>query len=546
MTVNFSIKCNSLISFNFYRNSLDFYLRFYWIYGTWIVGLVPVHRGDLMVVVNVNLGIGYASSGVEYAQAYRSRLLKSMGRKQKNVFLDFMPDDTVYDMASNLGIPSDSVVWLYDYFRDSLVSSSVKKLTDLEKEWGTIDESRSSEFRKYFGDENDFIIANLSRFNPSFVTSVEYVNSGCLVLKEYFSESTIYCRERFTPISGVATRYVREFYNTDGTLYLQEFLDDTKNSRFLYKGELYPTKEALFKLMMSKVLTNKDFVLLDRASGTAKALFSLKDYLKFKLGVVVHAEHFVPEGTKDGNILWNNFYDYVFRNSDKVNVFICSTELQSDILKKQIKHCYNKDIATYTTPVGYLEELKGKDLERDLAKLVTVSRLSSEKNLDILIESLATVKGKGYEFILDIYGEGSERIKLESLIKSKGLEDCIFLKGHVDVSDIYKDYSCYVSASQGEGFGLSLMEAVGSGLFLVGYDVNYGNPTFCKQDETGYLVPYVEGNREENVLSLADGVEKYLGTYLTLHRSSVYNLAEGYLKDKVKECWRSLLNDKSI
>ena len=469
-----------------------------------------------------------------------------MGRKQKNVFLDFMPDDTVYDMASNLGVPSDSVVWLYDYFRDSLVSSSVKKLTDYEKEWGTNDESHSSEFRKYFGDENDFIVANLSRFNSSFVTSVEYINAGCLVLKEYFSESTIYCRERFTPISGVATRYVREFYNTDGTLYLQEFIDDTKNSRFLYNGELYPTKEALFKLMMSKVLTNKDFVLLDRASGTAKALLSLKGILKFKLGVVVHAEHFVPEGTKGGNILWNNFYDYVFRNSDKVNVFICSTELQSDILKKQIKHCYNKDIVTYTIPVGYLEELKGKDLKRDLTKLITVSRLSSEKNLDILIEALSKVKEDGFDFTLDIYGEGSERIKLESLIKSKGLEDCIFLKGHVNVSDIYKDYSCYVSASQGEGFGLSLMEAVGSGLFLVGYDVNYGNPTFCKQNETGYLVPYVEGNREENVLSLADGVEKYLGTYLTLYRSSVYKLAEGYLKDKVKECWRSLLNDKSI
>ena len=469
-----------------------------------------------------------------------------MGRKQKNVFLDFMPDDTVYDMASNLGIPSDSVVWLYDYFRDSLVSSSVKKLTDFEKEWGTIDESRSSEFRNYFGDESDFIVANLSRFNPSFVTSVEYINAGCLVLKEYFSESTIYCRERFTPINGVATRYVREFYNTDGTLYLQEFIDDTKNSRFLYNGELYSTKEALFKLMMSKVLTNKDFVLLDRASGTAKALLSLKGILKFKLGVVVHAEHFVPKGTKDGNILWNNFYDYVFRNSDKVNVFICSTELQSDILKKQIKHCYNKDIATYTIPVGYLEELKGKDLERDLTKLVTVSRLSSEKNLDILVEALSKVKEDGFDFTLDIYGEGSERIKLESLIKSKGLEGYIFLKGHVDVSCIYKDYSCYVSASQGEGFGLSLMEAVGSGLFLVGYDVNYGNPTFCKQGETGYLVPYVEGTREENVLSLADGIEKYLGTYLTLHRSSVYKLAEGYLKDKVKECWRSLLNGKSI
>ena len=31
-----------------------------------------------MTVYNINLGIGWASSGVEYAQAYRAQLLKMM------------------------------------------------------------------------------------------------------------------------------------------------------------------------------------------------------------------------------------------------------------------------------------------------------------------------------------------------------------------------------------------------------------------------------------------------------------------------------------
>lgn len=498
------------------------------------------------MVVNVNLGLGYASSGVEYAQAYRSRLLKSLRRKQVNVFLDFMPDDIVYDMADNLGIDSRTVVWLYDYFREAKVSRSMVKLSSIKAIRGSIDEERSSEFKKYFGSDRDYIVAYVSHFDPSIVTSIEYVNNGCLTLKEYFAENVVYCRERFTPIHGVATRYVREFYTLEETLYLQEFIDDTKNSRFYYKGEFFPTKEALFKLMMSNLLSKNDFVLVDRASGTAKALLDLKKSLGYKLGILVHAEHYVLEGSTNGNILWNNYYDYVFRNAKDVDVFICSTKLQSEILKQQIKCCYGTDISVSTIPVGYLEELKGKDSERDLSRLVTVSRLSSEKNLDLLIEALSVVRSEGYTFTLDIYGEGSERSRLESLIKSKGLEDCISLKGHQNVSDVYTDYSCYVSASQGEGFGLSLMEAIGSGLYLVGYNVNYGNPTFCRHSENGYLVPYWVGNRKDNILSLASGISEYLSSKEDMVRSSSYEIAEQYLKDTVKEVWRSLLNDKSV
>ncbi len=46
--------------------------------------------------------------------------------------------------------------------------------------------------------------------------------------------------------------------------------------------------------------------------------------------------------------------------------------------------------------------------------------------------------------------------------------------------EIYNDYELFLSASTYEGFGLTLMEAVGSGLGMIGLNVNYGNSTFIR------------------------------------------------------------------
>ena len=40
-----------------------------------------------MTVYNINLGIGWASSGVEYAQAYRAKLLRNIQQPAKFVFM---------------------------------------------------------------------------------------------------------------------------------------------------------------------------------------------------------------------------------------------------------------------------------------------------------------------------------------------------------------------------------------------------------------------------------------------------------------------------
>ena len=70
----------------------------------------------------------------------------------------------------------------------------------------------------------------------------------------------------------------------------------------------------------------------------------------------------------------------------------------------------------------------------------------------------------------------------------------------MDLTYIYKSYELYLSGSTSEGFGLTLMEAVGSGLGIIGLDVYYGNTTFIKNNVNGYRVPIDITNLDEDTL----------------------------------------------
>lgn len=55
----------------------------------------------------------------------------------------------------------------------------------------------------------------------------------------------------------------------------------------------------------------------------------------------------------------------------------------------------------------------------------------------------------------------------------------------------YLTYEVYVTCSTSEGFGLSILEALDSGLSIIGLDVRYWNQTFVRDGENGYLVDYL-------------------------------------------------------
>ena len=97
-----------------------------------------------------------------------------------------------------------------------------------------------------------------------------------------------------------------------------------------------------------------------------------------------------------------------------------------------------------------------------------------------------------------------------------------------------------MATSEWETFGLTLLEAIGSGLVMVGTDVPYGNPTFIKNDRNGFIVPFVDRSHEEVVADLNGAMQKAF-EHLNRLREGSYELAKHYMTDQMIGQWRDFL-----
>lgn len=105
-------------------------------------------------------------------------------------------------------------------------------------------------------------------------------------------------------------------------------------------------------------------------------------------------------------------------------------------------------------------------------KLLFVGRLEAEKNLPLTLEAVAAVKQQGAEVELTIVGEGSLRATLEALTTKLNLEDTIkFVGWQEDLIQYYEAADVFVFASDHEGWGMVLIEAMAAGLPIVTTDV---------------------------------------------------------------------------
>lgn len=115
------------------------------------------------------------------------------------------------------------------------------------------------------------------------------------------------------------------------------------------------------------------------------------------------------------------------------------------------------------------------------------------------------------------------------------------------MTDIYQNYEAYVAASTSEGFGLTLMEAVGSGLPIIGLDVRYGNQTFVDDGKNGYLIPREEPD-DAAVMAKAFAqkiIQLFKEADLAQFHEHSYQIAEGFLQDQITAKWQNFIEEVS-
>lgn len=497
------------------------------------------------MIYNFNLGIGWASSGVEYAQSYRAMVLRNIHQPAKFIFSDMFPRDNLIDMTRNIGFKDDEIIWLYTFFTDYVPESVTYTLKDLMKTISTSEyrvEREGMIGRINLGGGNNYYRVYFNNRNEDFVHRVEIVERGCLIRKDYFMSGRVFS-EYYAPLDNSAHLYQRRFFNRDGSVAYDEIIDD---ERVMYKfpDKIICSKEELIGyLTRSLKPTENDIIIIDRSTGQAQAI--LENAGDARVGIVIHADHFNDGSTDETKILWNNYYEYAFAMNRHIDFYITATNAQKRILTEQFEKYLNASPNVYTIPVGSLSGLIYPIQPRKKHSFITASRLATEKHVDWLIAAVAEARKSVTDISLYIYGKGGEADSLQEMIDRLGASDYIRLMGQHDMKNIYVNYAGYLSASTSEGFGLTLMEAVGSGLPIIGFDVRYGNQTFIDDGQNGYRVPYAQGmERRRRQQKLIDAIVR-LCTEDDIEAFSrhSYDKARYYLTEEVEKKWMLLIDE---
>lgn len=312
------------------------------------------------MVYNFNLGIGWASSGVEYAQSYRAVMLRDIGADAKFVFTDMISAENIEHLTRNIGFLDSEIIWLYTFFTDQKIAPVTYTLDDLKKTLPTdaYTYTRNGKIGRFvFQGKNNFYTVYFVDEQSERVHRAEIVSGGYLIRKDFFTYGRVFS-EYYAPLDHKAHLYLRRFFNEDGTVAYEEINDDGK-VMYQFRDKILCSKEEFVGYMVSRLeLTEEDVVLIDRTTGIGQAI--LQNVGDARVGIIIHADHFSEGGTDDNYILWNNFYEYSFAMHRHVDFYVTATDEQNKLLREQFLRYGSVEPTVYTIPVGSLDELCDK------------------------------------------------------------------------------------------------------------------------------------------------------------------------------------------
>jgi phosphatidylinositol alpha-1,6-mannosyltransferase len=115
-------------------------------------------------------------------------------------------------------------------------------------------------------------------------------------------------------------------------------------------------------------------------------------------------------------------------------------------------------------------QLRGKKI------LLTVSRLAASeryKGHDRVIQAVAELRSTHPDIVYVVAGDGDDRPRLEQLADELGVAGQVRFIGHVpdsELPDLYRSADVFIMPSTGEGFGIVFLQALASGIPVIGGD----------------------------------------------------------------------------
>ena len=155
-------------------------------------------------------------------------------------------------------------------------------------------------------------------------------------------------------------------------------------------------------------------------------------------------------------------------------------------------------------------------------KILSVGRLSNQKNYPLLLEALALVR-KNLDASLVILGRGEHEAILKEQAKNLGISKYVSLAGFVEQPlAYYQQADLYVMSSDYEGLPNVLLEALSQGLPIVSTNCPTGPREILDNGKFGLLSPV--GDAESLAENIVQSLTKQHDKEKLIERSQIFNV----------------------
>jgi len=338
-------------------------------------------------------------------------------------------------------------------------------------------------------------------------------------------EKVVQALARIQSQSGINVSVITSNQNTHGVV-------SKKDSFPIYRLKTWTIANTnimpmlLFKLFK---LNHDDIVHLHVVQAYMPEIVYLASKIKgFRYIAQIHFHLDAPPIGKLGFLL--KYYKeyilkYVLRNACKVIVMTGDYE---KILHRKYGIQKTK-LSVIPNATGHKIANTSKALTNHTLRLLSVGRLSSQKNTAFLLESLSFYAKKyNKNFHLSIVGDGEQKDNLKKDIKRLGLKNLVSLRhrlGDKALEKTYKESDIFLSASMHEAFGIVFIEAMTKGLPIVSTDIPVVR-NIVRHRKNGLLV-------KQNIIKFADALHE-LGSNKRLYAA----LSQNNIKDVKNYSWK--------
>lgn len=206
-------------------------------------------------------------------------------------------------------------------------------------------------------------------------------------------------------------------------------------------------------------------------------------------------------------IIWR-LIAIIYNKCDKIIV-------PSNQIKKVIKPHVKKEVEVISNGIELKLFRPKSKYKKGTFNLIHVGRVGYEKNVDVVIKSVDIIRKVYPKVKLDVIGPGPALPNLKRLVKKLSLNRNVRFLGKIDYKKLncfYKKADIFLTASTMETQGLVILEAMASGLPIIGVK-KYAIPDLVINDKNGYIVkPFNHRAMAEKTIALLSNpnlIEKF-------------------------------------